>query len=102
MVNNKQQIVSLISGNKQAFSRFGANKIGLFGSFVRGDQTENSDVDLVIISEKNKIFPQEKQFEKRLNRKIQILFFNSIKEIKNTDLTNNIINGYILNGRIRL
>lgn len=48
MVNNKQQILNLISDNKQAFSNLGANKVGLFGSFVRGDQTGSSDVDLMV------------------------------------------------------
>lgn len=48
MVNDKQQILKLIQDNKQAFRSFGANKIGLFGSFVRGDQTQSSDVDLLV------------------------------------------------------
>lgn len=48
MVNNKQQILSLIADNKQAFNSYGASRVGLFGSFVRGDQTDNSDVDLLI------------------------------------------------------
>lgn len=48
MVNNKQQILSLIAENKQAFRNLGASKVGLFGSFVRGDQTGRSDVDLLV------------------------------------------------------
>ncbi len=48
MVNDKQQILSLIGDNKQAFSNFGASRVGLFGSFVRGDQTGISDVDLLV------------------------------------------------------
>ncbi|KKT74357.1 MAG: polymerase beta domain protein region protein [Candidatus Nomurabacteria bacterium GW2011_GWA1_46_11] len=48
MVNDRQQILNLITSNKQAFSKFGASKIGLFGSFVRGEQTAESDVDLLV------------------------------------------------------
>jgi len=48
MVSSKQQILSLFADNKQAFRNLGANRIGLFGSFVRGDQTGSSDVDLII------------------------------------------------------
>lgn len=48
MVSNKQQILGLISDNKQAFSKYGASRVGLFGSFVRGDQTGSSDVDLLV------------------------------------------------------
>jgi len=57
MVNNKQQILSLINDNKQAFRNFGASRIGLFGSFVRGDQTGNSDVDLLV-----EFLPGQKSF----------------------------------------
>jgi uncharacterized protein len=48
MVSSKQQILNLIVDNKQAFSNLGASRVGLFGSFVRGEQTGNSDVDLMI------------------------------------------------------
>ncbi len=48
MVSNKQQILTLIADNKQAFSSFGASRVGLFGSFVRGEQTGSSDVDLLV------------------------------------------------------
>jgi len=48
MVSSKQQIINLIIENKQAFRNFGATKVGLFGSFVRGGQTASSDVDLLV------------------------------------------------------
>lgn len=48
MVSDKRQIFELIDNNKRAFGSFGASRVGLFGSFVRGDQIGNSDVDLLI------------------------------------------------------
>lgn len=48
MVNNKKQILDLIGINKRAFGNFGASRVGLFGSFVRGEQTGSSDVDLLV------------------------------------------------------
>jgi len=48
MAIDKQQILKLVTDNKQAFRDFGASRVGLFGSFVRGEQTENSDVDLLV------------------------------------------------------
>mgnify|MGYP001574846794 CR=1 len=48
MANNKQQIFKLLLKNKQAFRNLGADRIGLFGSFIRGEQTRNSDVDLIV------------------------------------------------------
>lgn len=48
MVNNKQQIMKLVIENKQAFRDLGARRVGLFSSFARGEQTNKSDVDLLV------------------------------------------------------
>ena len=45
----KSDIVEFIKQNKEYFRReLYVEKIGIFGSFARGDQKENSDIDLVI------------------------------------------------------
>ncbi|MFW6277123.1 MAG: nucleotidyltransferase family protein [Prolixibacteraceae bacterium] len=45
----REQIVDFISQNK-SFLRdtFHINKIGLFGSFARNEQSEKSDIDLIV------------------------------------------------------
>lgn len=48
MVNNRQQIIKLVVENKQAFRDLGAKSVGLFGSFARSEQTNKSDVDLLV------------------------------------------------------
>lgn len=83
MVNNKQQVLSLIDENKQAFRSFGASKVGLFGSFVRGDQTGTSDVDLLV-----EFLPGQKNYrnllgtadlaEKLVGRKVEIVTLGSL------------------------
>ena len=77
-----------------------SHTIILFGSLAKAEVNINSDIDLCIIAHKKEI--DIKKFEKKLKRKIQIFFFNSINEINNPELKNNIINGYVLNGRIKL
>ncbi len=72
----------------------------LFGSLAKAEAKIDSDIDLCVLSRKKDLNLND--FEKRLKRKIQIFFFNSIKEIDNLELRNNILNGYILNGRIKL
>jgi len=72
----------------------------LFGSLAKAETKSDSDVDLCVIAYKKRI--RVINFEKKLKRKIQMFFFQSIKNIKNKELANNIINGYVLNGRIRL
>lgn len=71
----------------------------LFGSLSKAETKKDSDIDLCIIAPKKDLKLSE--FEKKIKRKIQILFFNSIKDINNKELLNNILNGYLLGGRIK-
>lgn len=75
--------------------------ISLFGSASNGLDTEDSDIDLLIISEKEKEFPNKELFEKKLNRKLQLFIVKKIKDLKNEHLINNILNGTILQGEIK-
>lgn len=72
----------------------------LFGSAAQGLDIENSDIDLVIISEKTKEL-NNKEFEKKLNRNIQLFVVKNLKNLKNTHLINNILNGITLQGEIK-
>lgn len=72
----------------------------LFGSLSKAEAKIDSDVDLAVFAGKKDL--DIGAFEKILKRKIQIYFFSSIKEIKNKELANNILNGYALSGRLRL
>lgn len=74
--------------------------IVLFGSAANGYDTENSDIDLLIISEKTKKFPNLKKFEKKLNRKIQIFVVENLRDLKNRHLINSISNGIVIQGEI--
>lgn len=74
--------------------------IVLFGSYSRGEDTKNSDIDIAVVGRKIKNLDLEK-YELSLNRKININFYNSWKEI-NTHLKNNILNGIILHGSVEL
>ena len=47
-VNSKREILELISMNKQKILGYGIQRIGLFGSFVRNENTDKSDIDFVI------------------------------------------------------
>ena len=72
----------------------------LFGSLSKSETKEDSDIDLCVMGHKKEL--NLKNFEDNLKRKIQLFFFSSIEDIKNKELANNIINGYILNGRLKL
>lgn len=71
----------------------------LFGSLSKAETKEDSDIDIFIIGHKKKL--DIKDFENNLKRKIQLIFFSSVEDMKNKELANNILNGYILEGRLR-
>jgi predicted nucleotidyltransferase len=72
----------------------------LFGSAAKGLDTENSDIDLVIISEKKQEFPEKKKFEAKLERELQMFIVANINELRNNHLVNNALNGRILQGEV--
>ncbi len=75
--------------------------IVLFGSASRGEDTETSDLDLVVVSEKTKEFPKLKKFEQKIRKKIQLFRVKNIKELRNKHLVNNVLNGIVLQGRLK-
>ena len=75
--------------------------IVLFGSFAKGEDTEESDIDLYIETLSRKKVSLEK-FEKLLKRRIQVFQHKNLNEISNSHLANNIINGFLLNGFVEV
>ena len=47
-VTTKQEVVDILQENLDEFVKFKVGRVGLFGSFVREEQTENSDVDILV------------------------------------------------------
>ena len=74
--------------------------IVLFGSYSSGEDTEESDIDLAVIGYKDKKMDLIK-FENKLQRKIQIHFYDNLKDIEK-NLKESIINGLTLKGSIMI
>lgn len=89
-----EELIEFFCKNSTNFS------VILFGSLSKAEVRANSDIDICIIGPKKKL--KLNDFENKLKRKIQLFFFKSIKDINNKELANNILNGYLLEGRIRL
>lgn len=70
----------------------------LFGSYSRGEDIEDSDVDIFI--EYNKEIKNLQIYEKKLRREIQIFRNKKINDIKNKHLINSIMNGITLNSSV--
>lgn len=71
----------------------------LFGSHAKGEAIESSDLDLFIIGKEAKI--DLSSFEKKLGKKVHILFEPRLEDIPK-ELRNNVINGIILKGYVKV
>jgi hypothetical protein len=69
--------------------------IVLFGSKARGEDTEDSDVDLYVES-------PEKKLDVSGFEKIQVFLHKNLREIRNKHLVNNIANGIVLEGYLKV
>ena len=77
----------------------------LYGSHALGEDRRESDIDLFIIAP-NKKKIETKQFEKTLKKKLH-LFIHTEHEIKqkkinNKELLNNVLNGVVLTGYLKV
>jgi len=75
--------------------------IVLFGSFRKGDDISNSDIDIAIEKDEIKDYKvceleELNEFEKKIGKKIQIHLFNRKKV--DINVFNNIANGIVLDG----
>lgn len=72
----------------------------LFGSYSRGEDIINSDIDIAVIGRKEKEI-NTINYEKALERKININFYDSFKSI-HKNLKENLCNGIMLAGGVEL
>jgi predicted nucleotidyltransferase len=75
------------------------SSIILFGSGAKATFTEKSDIDLFVEAKELKI--SLTKYEKNLNRKINLLFEQNITDLS-SELRNNIINGVVFYGFIKI
>ena len=61
-VGTKADIIKRILKERERLVAFGVTEIGLFGSFVRGDQKSSSDVDILV-----EFTPEKHTFDNFMN-----------------------------------
>lgn len=75
---SKEDLIKQIMGQRERLSHLGVRNIGLFGSFVRGEQTSSSDIDILV-----EFIPEKHTFdnfmevsfllEETLGRKVEVV-----------------------------
>ena len=78
MVNSKQEVVAVLKGNKEKIYSLGAKHIGLFGSFVRNEMNDTSDVDILVDFEEGEnsydnLFNLYELITSLTNRKVEVV-----------------------------
>lgn len=48
VIRTKQDVLKILHQNRERLKALGVRKIGLFGSFVRGEPDPDSDIDLLV------------------------------------------------------
>lgn len=76
-----------------------AEVIILFGSCAKGEDTQESDLDLYVQAPSKNL--NLKKFEKKINKKIQLFFYEDINQVPK-ELRNNILNGIKLAGYLKV
>ncbi len=79
---------------------FAGGTVILFGSYSRGEDTVNSDIDIAVIGRKEKDVDLEK-FSLLLERAINVQFYDSFDKV-HKHLRENICNGILLAGGVEL
>lgn len=83
---SKEDIITILKKELPYLRNFfGVKRIGLFGSFAKGIQREDSDVDIVVEFEKPiglKFIEMADHIEKILGKKVDILTPAGIKSIR--------------------
>lgn len=83
----------------ELWERLSPESIILYGSYAKGESVENSDIDIFIIGKEKKL--DISSFEKKLNKKIHLMFEPNTGKIPK-ELKNNLINGVVLKGYLKI
>lgn len=87
-MTTKEAILTTLKTHKPALLKYGVSSIGLFGSYVRNEQSAKSDIDLLIDFE-----PEKENFDNYMA--VYDMFENLFKNEKIEIVTKNGLSKYI-------
>ncbi len=79
----KNKILKKIEKNREEIKKRGVKKIGLFGSFLKGEQKRNSDIDFLVEFEEitaDNFFGLMFFLEELFKRKIDLIEIKSLRK----------------------
>ena len=96
-MTTKENILAILKKHKPEFSKYGVSNIGLFGSYLRNEQSAKSDIDLLIDFD-----PEKENFDNYMavydifeslfkNEKIEIITKNGLSKHIGPRILNNVL-----------
>lgn len=84
-MNTIDDVMALMNDNMSNIEKYHIREIGVFGSFVRGEQTENSDVDVLVEFDEDSetldnYMDLKFYLEDLFHRKVDVVIVNAIKD----------------------
>lgn len=83
-MKNLEEIKTKLKANKKGLSKkYHISKLSVFGSYARGDQQENSDLDLLVDFKENigiKIIDLADELEQIIGLKVDLISKNALKK----------------------
>ena len=81
-MKTKDEIIAILRNFKEEFGeRYGIEKLGLFGSVARGEQKEDSDIDICVKLQEPDNFTRmeiKESLEERFNAKVDVVSLTAI------------------------
>ena len=96
-VHSLEEIILPLRENKQTYKdQFGVTRIGVFGSFTRAEQTQGSDIDIVVEMEEEKrnihnFFKFKRLLESEFGCEVDLGFEDMLKPIVREKLAGKIV-----------
>jgi len=87
-MTTKENIIAILKSYKPELSKFGVRNVGLFGSYLRNEQSDKSDIDLLIDFE-----PEKENFDNYMA--VYDMFENIFENEKIEVVTKNGLSQYI-------
>ncbi len=87
-MTTKENIIAILKSHKPELSKFGVQNVGLFGSYLRNEQSDKSDIDLLIDFE-----PEKENFDNYMA--VYDMFENLFENEKIEVVTKNGLGQYI-------
>jgi uncharacterized protein len=96
-MTTKENIISILKSHKSELSKYGVSNIGLFGSYLRDEQSTKSDIDLLIDFD-----PEKENFDNYMavydifenlfkNEKVEIVTKNGLSKHIGPKILNNVL-----------